>query len=132
LLSLLELAATLARLAELLRLALLSWLLSWATLLAGRTRSGAAWAFVERLGALLGLPARLAFVVLLVVLLLALVLRVFALCNDQAAIYSTRAIKRDAQLWNRNRRNQGAGKQDIAKLLQLPDVFEWQGALLKM
>jgi non-ribosomal peptide synthetase component E (peptide arylation enzyme) len=101
------------------------------TLLASRPRSGAAWAF-EGLGALLRLPARLAFVVLLVVLLLALVLRVFALCNHKAAVCSTRAVKRDAQLWNRNCRHQGAGEQNIAKLLQLSDVFEWQGALLKM
>ena len=145
LLALLELWATLARAAELLRLARLSW----ATLLAGAAlttllpglSSWTAWAFVERLGALLGLSltalwtsglaARLALVVLLVVLLLALVLGVFALCNDQTAICSTHALERDAQLRNRNRRDQGAGEQDVAKLLQLPDRFEWQGALLR-
>jgi hypothetical protein len=109
------------------------------TLLPGLS-SWTAWAFVERLGALLGLPltalgpaglaARLALV-LLVVLLLALVLGVFTLRNDQTAICSTGAVERDAQLRNRNRRDQGAGQQDVTKLLQLPDRFEWQGALLK-
>jgi hypothetical protein len=73
------------------------------------------------------LPARLAFI-----LLFALVLGIFALCNDQTAICSTRALKCDAQLGNRNRRDQSAGEQDVAKLLQLPDRFEWQGALLEI
>jgi hypothetical protein len=110
LLSLLELGATLAWPAELLRLALLPWaaLLAGAaltTLLPGLS-SWTAWSFVERLAALLGLSltallsARLAFV-----LLFAFVLGVFTLCNDQTAIRSADALKRDAQLWNRNRRH---------------------------
>jgi len=67
------------------------------------------------------------------VLLLALVFvfRVLALSNDEAAIGSTRAVKRDTQLRHGDRRHQGAGEQDIAKLLQLPDGFEWQVPLLK-
>jgi len=72
------------------------------------------------------LPTGLAFVLLLA---LVLVLGVFALRDDQAAVYSAGAVKRDAQLRNRNRRHQGAGEQDVAKLLQLPDRFEWQVAL---
>jgi hypothetical protein len=110
LLSLLELGATLAWPAELLRLALLPWaaLLAGAaltTLLPGLS-SWTAWSFVERLAALLGLSltarlsARLAFV-----LLFAFVLGIFTLCNDQTAIRSADALKRDAQLWNRNRRH---------------------------
>jgi len=133
LLSLLELGATLAGPPELLRLARLPTLLATlatglAALLTSRTRSArTSWSPVGRLAALLGLlPARLAFV-----LLLALVLGVFALCNNQAAVCSAEALKRHAQLWNRNRRHQGAGEQDIAKLLQLPDRFEWQVALLR-
>jgi hypothetical protein len=140
LLSLLKLLATLAWPAELLRLARLSTLLAPAltTLLPSRARSGTARASVERLGPLLGLPltalrpAGLAFVARLVALLLALVLGVFTLRNDQTAICSMGAVKRDAQLRNRNRRDQGAGQQDVAKLLQLPDRFEWQGALLRI
>jgi hypothetical protein len=143
LLSLLELRATLTWSAELLRLALWPWatLLSGAaltTLLPSRARSGAAGASIERLSALLGLPltalrsAGLATRLAFAVLLLALVLGVFALRNDQTAICSTDAVKRDAELRNRNRRNQGSGEQDIAKLLQLPDWFEWQGALLRI
>jgi succinate dehydrogenase/fumarate reductase cytochrome b subunit len=113
LLSLLELGATLAWPAELLRLALLPWaallagaaLAALTTLLPGLS-SWTAWAFVERLAALLGLSltallsARLAFV-----LLFAFVLGIFTLCNDQTAIRSADALKRDAQLWNRNRRH---------------------------
>jgi hypothetical protein len=63
-------------------------------------------------------------------LLLAFVLGVL-LRNDEAAVGSTRAVKRDTQLRDRNSRHQGAGEQDIAKLLQLPDGFEWQVPLLK-
>jgi hypothetical protein len=107
LLSLLELGATLAWPAELLRLALLPW----AALLAGAALTTllpglSSWSFVERLAALLGLSltallsARLAFV-----LLFAFVLGVFTLCNDQTALRSADALKRDAQLWNRNRRH---------------------------
>jgi len=70
-------------------------------------------------------PAGLAFILLFV-----LVLGILTLCNDQPAICSTGAVKCDAQLRNRNCRDQGAGEQDVAKLLQLPDRFEWQGALL--
>jgi hypothetical protein len=84
------------------------------------------------LAALLGLsllPAGLTFVLLLA---LVLVLGVFALRDDQAAVCSAGAVERDAQLRNRNRRHQGAGEQDVAKLLQLPDRFEWQGALLRI
>jgi hypothetical protein len=102
LLSLLELGATLARSAELLRLRVLPTLLAaalLATLLPSRTRSRAAWSLAGRLAALLGLlSAGLAFV-----LLLAFVLGIFALCNDQAAVSSTGAVQRHAQLWNRNR-----------------------------
>jgi hypothetical protein len=65
------------------------------------------------------------------VLLLALILWVLLLGNDEAAVGCTRAVKRDAQLRDRNRRHQGAGEQDVAKLLQLPDGFEWQVPLLK-
>jgi len=51
------------------------------------------------LAALLGLlAARLTLVLLFV-----LVLGVVALCNNQAAVSSTDAVERDAQLWNRNR-----------------------------
>jgi hypothetical protein len=64
-------------------------------------------------------------------LLLALVLRVLALGNDEAAIGPTRAVKRNTQLRHGDRRHQGAGEQDIAKLLQLHDGFEWQVPLLK-
>jgi hypothetical protein len=74
LLSLLELWTTRALLAKLLRLALLPTLL--ATLLPSLS-SRTAWAFVGRLGALLGLW--LAFVLLLA---LVLVLGVFALRDD--------------------------------------------------
>jgi hypothetical protein len=136
LLSLLELGAALPRSAELLRLARLAALTTLLaallpTLLAllsgGALSTLTAWSLVERLTALLRLlPAGLAFV------LLALVLGVFALGNDQAAVSSTGAVQRDAQLRNRNRRHQGAGEQDITKLLQLPDRFEWQGALLRI
>jgi hypothetical protein len=100
LLSLLELRATLARSAELLRLALLPTLLAALTTLLPCLSSWTAWSLVGRLAALLGLSlsAGLAFV-----LLLALVLRVFALRDDQAAVGSAGAIQRHAQLWNRNR-----------------------------
>jgi len=67
---------------------------------------------------------------LTLVLLLALVLWVL-LSNDETAVGCTRAIKRDTQLRYRNRRHQGASEQNIAKLLQLPDGFEWQVPLLK-
>jgi len=67
---------------------------------------------------------------LTLVLLLALVLWVL-LSNDEAAVGCTRAIQRDTQLRHRDRRHQGAGEQDIAKVLQLPDGFEWQVPLLK-
>jgi len=68
---------------------------------------------------------------LTLLLLLALVLGILTLGNDEAAVDSTRAVKRDAQLRNRDRRHQGAGEQNVAKLLQLPDGFEWQVPLLK-
>jgi hypothetical protein len=111
--------ATRSLLAELLLLAGQA-LLALTPLLAGL----ATWAFwLSTLTALW--PAGLAFI-----LLFALVLGILTLCNDQTAICSTGAVKRDAQLRNRNRRDQGAGEQDVAKLLQLPDRFEWQGALL--
>jgi hypothetical protein len=113
--------ATRALLPELLLLARQT-LLALTTLLAGL----ATWAFW--LSALTALwPARLAFI-----LLFAFVLGIFTLCNDQTAIRSADALERDAQLWNRNRRHQGAGEQDVAKLLKLPDGFEWQGALLRI
>jgi hypothetical protein len=145
--TLLELFAALARSAELLRLSLLPTLLATlptllatlttllaalATLLllSSRARSswtaGSAWSFVGRLAALLGLSLWLTFVLLLALIL---VLGVFALRDDQTAICSAGAVKRDAQLRNRNRRHQGASQQDVAKLLQLPDRFEWQVAL---
>jgi hypothetical protein len=99
-------------LAALLRLSLSAlWRLAWTTLLAALLR--------------LLLPAWLTLV-----LLLALILRVL-LGNDEAAVGSTRAVKRDAQLRDRDRRHQGASEQDVAKLLQLPDGFEWQVPLLK-
>jgi len=138
LLSLLELGATLARRpTELLRLALLPTLLAalttllpttlLAALLPSRTRSRTAWSLIGRLAALLRLlSAGLAFVLLLA---LVFVLRVLALCDDHAAVCSAGALKGDTQLRNRNRRHQGAGEQDIAKLLQLPDRSEWQVAL---
>ena len=138
LLSLLELRATLARSAELLRLALLPTLLAalttllpatlLATLLSSRTRSWAAWSLAGGLAALLRLlSAGLALVLLLT---LVLVFWVLALRDDQATVCSAGAVKGDTQLWNRNRRHQGAGEQNIAKLFQLPDRFEWQVALL--
>jgi hypothetical protein len=136
--ALLELFAALARSAELLRLSLLPTLLATLTtllaalatlLLTSRARSSwTAWSFVGRL-ALLGLsllPARLTFILLLA---LVLILGVFALRDDQAAVCSAGGVKREAQLRNRNRRHEGAGEQDVAKLLQLPDRFEWQVAL---
>jgi hypothetical protein len=129
LLSLLELRTTRALLAKLLRLALLPTLLS---ALLSSLSSWTAWSLVGRLTALLGLsltarlPAGLAFVLLLA---LVLVLGIFPLRDDQAAICSADAIKRDAQLRSRNRRHQSACEQDVAKLLQLPDRFEWQVAL---
>jgi hypothetical protein len=136
--TLLELFAALARSAELLRLSLLPTLLATLTtllaalatlLLTSRARSSwTAWSFVGRL-ALLGLsllPAGLTFILLLA---LVLVLGVFALRDDQAAVCSAGGVKREAQLRNRNRRHEGAGEQDVAKLLQLPDRFEWQVAL---
>jgi hypothetical protein len=126
LLSLLELRTTRA----LLRLALLPALLP---ALLSSLSSWTAWSLVGRLTALLGLsltallPTGLAFVLLLA---LVLVLGVFALLrDDQAAICSADAVKRDTQLRNRNRRHQSAREQDVAKLLQLPDRFEWQVAL---
>jgi hypothetical protein len=64
-------------------------------------------------------------------LLLALVLGVLALRDDEAAVGSARAVKRNAQLRDCNSRHQGAGEQDVAILLQLPDGFEWQVPLLK-
>jgi hypothetical protein len=136
--TLLELFAALARSAKLLRLSLLPTLLATLTtllaalatlLLTSRARSSwTAWSFVGRL-ALLGLsllPAGLTFILLLA---LVLVLGVFALRDDQAAVCSAGGVKREAQLRNRNRRHEGAGEQDVAKLLQLPDRFEWQVAL---
>jgi hypothetical protein len=108
--TLLELFAALARSAELLRLSLLPTLLAALTtllaalaalLLPSRARSS--WSFVGRLAALLGLSLwtpGLAFVLLLA---LVLVFRVFALRDDQAAVNSAGAVKRDAQLWNCNR-----------------------------
>jgi len=138
LLTLLELRrATRARSTELLllsRLTLLTlttWLTAWLTscaLVAGLVRRalGNGRAALLRLLSLAALlTAGLTFV-----LLLALILWVL-LGNDEAAVGCTRAIKRDAQLRDRNRRHQGAGEQDIAKLLQLPDGFEWQVPLLK-
>jgi hypothetical protein len=130
--TLLELFAALARSAELLRLSLLPTLLATLTtlatlLLTSRARSSwTAWSFVGRLAALLGLPLWLTFVLLLA---LVLVLGVFALRDDQAAVCSAGGVKRETQLRNRNRRHEGAGEQDVAKLLQLPDRFEWQVAL---
>jgi len=67
----------------------------------------------------------------LLTFILVFVFGVLALRNDQAAVCCTGTVKRDAQLRNCNRRHQGAGEQDVAKLLQLPDGFEWQVALLK-
>jgi hypothetical protein len=75
---------------------------------------------------------RLALTTRLTFLLLALVLGILTLSNDEAAVGSTRAVKRDTQLRDRNRRHQGAGEQDVAKLLQLPDGFEWQVPLLSV
>ena len=105
LLSLLELRATLPWPPELLWLALLPTLLAALTalltaLLPSRTRSArTSWSPAGRLAALLGLlAARLTLVLLFV-----LVLGVVALCNNQAAVSSTDAVERDAQLWNRNR-----------------------------
>jgi hypothetical protein len=137
LLSLLDLGATLARSAELLRLTLLplttllaALLATLATLLAAllpSLSSRTARSLTGRLAALLGLlPAGLAFVLFALVL----VFRVLSLSDDQAAVCSAGAVKGDTQLRNRNRRHQGAGEQDIAKLLQLPDRSEWQVALL--
>ena len=87
--------ATRTLLSELLLLALAT-LLALTALLAGL----ATWAFWLSLTALLS--ARLAFVLLFA---LVLVLGIFTLCNDQTAIRSADALKRDAQLWNRNRRH---------------------------
>src|SRR5262249_8633959 len=81
---------------------------------------------------LLGLSLTAWLATLLPFLLFVLVFRVFALRNNQAAVSSTGAVQRHTQLWNRNRRHQGAGEQDIAKLLQLPDRFELQVALLRI
>jgi hypothetical protein len=125
-------AAALATLLELLcatgtlfaKLFLLAALLALTTLLAWRAGL-APWALL-RLPLTALLPAGLTFVRLLA---LVFILGVFALRDDQAAVYSAGAVKRDAQLRNRNRRHQGAGEQDVAKLLQLPDRFEWQVAL---
>lgn len=125
-------AAALATLLELLcatgtlfaKLLLLAALLALTTLLAW-CAGLAPWTLL-RLPLTALLPTGLAFVLLLA---LVLVLGVFALRDDQAAVYSAGAVKRDAQLRNRNRRHQGAGEQDVAKLLQLPDRFEWQVAL---
>jgi hypothetical protein len=124
--TLLELFPALARSAELLRLSLLPTLLATLTtllaalatlLLTSRARSSwTAWSFVGRL-ALLGLsllPAGLTFILLLA---LVLVLGVFALRDDQAAVCSAGGVKRETQLRNRNRRHEGAGEQDVAKLL---------------
>jgi hypothetical protein len=120
--------ATRALLPELLLLARQA-LLALTTLLACAglaTWLAATWAFwLSALTALL--PAGLALI-----LLFALVLGIFTLCNDQTAIRSTGALKRGAQLRNRYRRHQSAREQDVAKLLQLPDRFEWQGALLRI
>jgi hypothetical protein len=96
-----------------------------AALLPSRS-SWTAWSFVGRLALLGLLPAGLTFILLLA---LVLVLGVFALRDDQAAVCSAGGVKREAQLRNRNRRHEGAGEQDVAKLLQLPDRFEWQVAL---
>jgi hypothetical protein len=102
-----------------------------ATLLATLLSGLSSWPLVGWLAALLGLslwPTGLAFVLLLAFVL---VLGIFALRDDQAAVGPTGAVKRDTQLRHRDGRHQGAGEQDIAKLLQLPDGFEWQGPLLK-
>jgi hypothetical protein len=96
---------------------LVSWLASWLV----------SWPLGKGLAALLGLPLRSA----LLALLLVLVLRVLTLGNDEAAVGCTSAVECDAQLRDRDRRHQGAGEQDVAKLLQLPDGFEWQVPLLK-
>jgi hypothetical protein len=94
LLSLLELRTTRALLAKLLWLALLPTLLP---ALLSSLSSWTAWSLVGRLTALLGLsltallPTGLAFV-----LLPALVLGIFPLCDDQAAICSADAVKCDA------------------------------------
>jgi hypothetical protein len=127
LLALSALWATLATLLELLRLlarqTLLALLAALLRLLARQTLL-ALLAALLRLSLSTRLPAGLTFV------LLALVLRVLALRDDEAAVGSARAVKRNAQLRDRNSRHQGAGEQDVAKLLQLPDGFEWQGPLL--
>jgi hypothetical protein len=99
--------------AELLLLAWTAWL------------AGAPW--LAGLAALLGLPLLSALLALLFVL----VLRILTLGNDEVAVGSTRTVECDAQLRDRDRRHQGAGEQDVAKLLQLPDGFEWQVPLLK-
>jgi hypothetical protein len=120
-------------LAELL---LLAWtaLLAGAALLAGLASWLASWPLSKGLAALLGLPLRSALLGLSLrsaLLALLLVLRVLTLGNDEAAVGSTCAVECDAQLRHRDRRHQGAGEQDVAKLLQLPDGFEWQVPLLK-
>jgi hypothetical protein len=126
LLSLLELRTTLAWSAKLFRLPRLSTLLAaLATLLTSlSSRTGA---LAGRLAALLGLSARLPLVLAFV-----LILGVLALRDDQLAVGSAHALKRDAQLRSRNRGHQGAGEQDIAKLSQLLHRFEWQVALLRI
>jgi hypothetical protein len=118
-------------------LLLLTWtaLLAGAPLLASLVSWLVSWPFRKGLAALLGLPLLAALLGLplsaLLALLFVLVLRVLTLGNDEAAVGSTRAVECDAQLRHRNRRHQGAGEQDVAKLLQLPDGFEWQVPLLK-
>jgi hypothetical protein len=98
LLSLLELRTTRALLAKLLRLALLPTLLP---ALLSSLSSWTAWSLVGRLTALLGLsltallPTGQAFVLLLA-LILVLVLGIFPLRDDQAAICSADAVKCDA------------------------------------
>jgi len=100
LLSLLDLGTALPWSAELLglaRLPLTTLLAALTTLLAAllpSRSSRTARSLVGRLGALLGLlSAGLAFVLLLA---LVLVLGVFALRDDQAAVYSADAVKCDA------------------------------------
>ena len=98
------LTTLLTALATLLTTTLLATLLTALALLPSRARSSwTAWSFVGRLATLLGLSlwsAGLAFVLLLA---LVLIFGILALCDDQAAVSSARAVKRHAQLWNRNR-----------------------------
>jgi hypothetical protein len=122
-----------ATLLELLRLAgrtLLALLAALLELLrlARRTLLAALLAALLRLSTWLALrSAGLTFLLLALVL----VLGVLALRDDEAAVGSARAVKRNAQLRDCNSRHQGAGEQDVAILLQLPDGFEWQVPLLK-